>query len=44
MHCARPLPFSQVIPNLAIMLIAFSFLEADGMLLAVSPVLAAGYL
>ena len=36
-----PLPFSQVIPNLIIILIAFSFLEADGVLLSVSVVLAA---
>jgi hypothetical protein len=35
-----PLPFSQIIPNLIIILIAFSFLEADGVLLSVSVVLA----
>jgi hypothetical protein len=35
-----PLPFSQIVPNLVVILIAFAFLEADGLLLAVSLVLA----
>lgn len=35
-----PLPFSQIIPNLVVILIAFAFLEADGLLLSVSLLLA----
>jgi hypothetical protein len=35
-----PLPFAQIIPNLVIILIAFSFLEKDGLLLSVALVLA----
>lgn len=35
-----PLPFSQIIPNLVVILIAFAFLEADGLLLAISLLLA----
>jgi hypothetical protein len=35
-----PLPFSQIIPNLVVILIAFAFLEADGLLLSVALVLA----
>jgi len=35
-----PLPFSQIVPNLVVILIAFAYLEADGLLLAVSLVLA----
>ncbi len=35
-----PLPFSQIIPNLVVILIAFAYLEADGLLLALSLVLA----
>lgn len=36
-----PLPFLYVIPSLAIMLIAFAFLEKDGFLLSISLLLAA---
>lgn len=35
-----PLPFSQIIPNLVIILIAFSFLEKDGLLLTIGLLLA----
>ena len=35
-----PLPFSQIVPNLVVILIAFSYLESDGILLAVSMILA----
>lgn len=35
-----PLPFSQIIPNFVLIAIAFSFLEADGIVLAISLTLA----
>jgi hypothetical protein len=35
-----PLPFLYVIPSIAIMLIAFAFLERDGILLSISLLLA----
>lgn len=35
-----PLPFSQIIPNFVLIVIAFSFLEADGIVLAISLTLA----
>lgn len=35
-----PLPFSQIVPNFVVILIAFAFLEADGLLLTVALLLA----